>query len=209
MVSYFLDPQREQESVEQWLKNHEDFAEKFIENWLLTHPQSAKKLYSKYVHFLDAETLVPLMSPSSPKPSSPKRGKLNHFTSAPNLPISKRRRKSLYELRKLDKIDLFIELLTDVVSPDVNVNHLSHKILLNVLLLTNADRSSLFMVEGTDDSHILVSRLFDVTETTSVEDAIHDESEAIKMRMGVGIAGMVAKTGETINLEDAYKVRFN
>ena len=102
---------------------------------------------------------------------------------------------------------LFVELLTDVVSPDLDVDHLTHKILMNVLILTKADRSSLFLVEGPDDNQILVSRLFDVTENTSAEDAIHDESETIKMPMGVGIAGMAAKTGETINLKDAYEVR--
>lgn len=99
-----------------------------------------------------------------------------------------------------------MELLRDVVSPDFNVNSISHKILVNVLLLTNADRSSLFLTEGCSKKPILVSRLFDVTEDSTVESAIHDETEAIKIPIGFGIVGTVASTGERINLKDAYQV---
>ena len=100
-----------------------------------------------------------------------------------------------------------MELLRDVVSPDFDVNSLSHKILVNVILLTNADRSSLFLVEGPEDNPVLVSRLFDVMENSTVESALHEEVDAIKMPAGVGIAGYVAQTGEALNLEDAYEVR--
>lgn len=99
-----------------------------------------------------------------------------------------------------------MELLRHVVSPDFDVNSISHKILVNVLLLTNADRSSLFLAEGCSNNPILVSRLFDVTEDSTVESAIHDETEAIKIPVGVGIVGAVASTGEKINLKDAYQV---
>ena len=109
-------------------------------------------------------------------------------------------------MRKLDKHYLFVELLADVVSPNFDINHLTHKILVIVLVLTNADRSSLFLVEGPKDNPILVSRLFDVMENTSVEEAVHDDSEAIKIPMGTGIAGSVAKTGDTINAKNAYQV---
>ena len=99
-----------------------------------------------------------------------------------------------------------MELLADVVSPNFDVNHLSHKILANVLVLINGDRSSLFLVEGTEEQPVLVSRLFDVMEYTSVEDAIHDENEALKIPFGVGIIGYSAQHGVTINLENAYEV---
>ncbi len=100
-----------------------------------------------------------------------------------------------------------MELLTDVVSPNFDVNHLSHKILANVLVLINGDRSSLFLVEGTEENPVLVSRLFDVMEHTSVEDAIHEDNEALKIPFGKGIIGFAAQNGVAINLENAYKVR--
>lgn len=174
----------EEDEIEQWLMQHEAFAESFVDKWLAR--RHSRKQQS---------------SSLSQKVQQPP----YKFMNTPNVPKHKKR--PVAELRKLDKNKLFVELLTDVVSPDFDINHLTHKILVNILLLTNADRSSLFLVEGTGESQILVSRLFDVTENTKVEDAIHDESDSIKMPVGVGIAGMVAKTGETINLKDAYEVR--
>ena len=190
----------EQDFVEIWLGSHEDFARRFVESWLRDHPDEAKKLsiglnYCPSTHIMSNSFGV----------NFPESRILKHYISSPNLP-NQRRRKSTTELRKLDKHHLFVELLADVVSPNFDVNYLSHKILVNVLVLTNADRSSLFLVEGPEDNPILVSRLFDVTEETSVEEAVHDESEAIKMPVGMGIAGSVAKTGDTINLQNAYQV---
>ena len=92
------------------------------------------------------------------------------------------------ELLKMDKHSLFMELLRDVVAPNFDVNTLSHKILVNVMLLVNADRSSLFLAD--EGQKMLVSRLFDVTIESSVEDAIHEESEAIKIPFGKGLLAM-------------------
>lgn len=207
-MSRSLTPGFEEEYIQRWLNNHQDFAENFVEKWLLDHPKFIKTLYSKYGHLLGMQALIPQKAKSSPERIKGKKT-LRQYISTPNIPTHNWKRKPASELRKLNRQKLFVELLTDVVSPDVDINHLSHKILVNVLLLTTADRSSLFLVEGPEDNQILVSRLFDVTESISVEDAIHDETEAIKMPMGVGIAGTVAKTGEAINLQDAYEVRKN
>lgn len=190
----------DQDFVETWLGSHEEFTVRFVESWLRDHPDKAKKICLSLNYCPSTHAL-----PSSLGVNFPENRILKHYISAPNLP-NQRRRKTTTELRKLDKHHLFVELLTDVVSPNFDVNHLSHKILVNVLLLTNADRSSLFLVEGPEDNPILVSRLFDVMENTSVEEAVHDESEAIKMPVGLGIAGSVAKTGNTINLQNAYQV---
>ena len=62
------------------------------------------------------------------------------------------------------------------------------------------------MVEGPEDNRILVSRLFDITVNTPLEKATHEDADSIKIALGVGIAGTVAMTGETINLKDAYEV---
>lgn len=187
----------DEEYIGEWLSKNEEQAEAIIEHWLCSHPQSAKNLYIKYGHFIGMDAMTPLSSVIKSK-------SMRHYISASANQKWKRR---MSELRKLEKEQLFVELLKDVVSPDVDVNHLSHKILVNVLLLTKADRSSLFLVEGTGEDQILVSRLFDVTEGISVKDAVHDDSDAIKMALGVGIAGNVAETGEKINLKNAYDVR--
>ena len=191
----------EKRFVENWLDGHEDHARSFVERWLQAHSHQARALLEKLCN--QGNTTI-----TKPLGAAMEEGKLlNHCISTPNL-HSNRKKRSASELRKMDRHQLFMELLQDVVSPDMDVNSLSHKILVNVLLLTNADRSSLFLMDGgTEDSNpILVSRLFDVMEGTTVEDAVHEEADAIKIPVGVGIAGHAAKTGETINLQNAYEV---
>ena len=193
----------EKRFIENWLDGHEDYAYSFVERWLQAHSHRARALLEKLCN--QGNTTI-----TKPLGAALEEGKLlNHCISTPNL-HSNRKKRSVSELRKMDRHQLFMELLQDVVSPDMDVNSLSHKILVNVLLLTNADRSSLFLMDGgTEDSDnppILVSRLFDVMEGTTVEDAVHEEAEAIKIQVGVGIAGHAAKTGETINLKTAYEV---
>lgn len=187
----------EETFVENWLNSHEAFAAAFVERWLQSHPHQARVYLEKRCtrnvsrHFGVGGAL--------------EEGKMLKHFSTPNLHLN-RRKKPTSELRQMSRQELFMELLRDVVSPDFDVNHMSHKILVNVLVLTNADRSSLFLVEGPEDNPLLVSRLFDVMEHSSVEEALHDEVEAIKIPVGVGIIGHAAKTGETINLHDAYEV---
>ena len=191
----------EKRYVENWLDGHEDHARSFVERWLQAHSHQARALLEKLCN--QGNTTI-----TKPLGAAMEEGKLlNHCISTPNL-HSNRKKRSASELRKMDRHQLFMELLQDVVSPDMDVNSLSHKILVNVLLLTNADRSSLFLMDGgTEGSNpILVSRLFDVMEGTTVEDAVHEEADAIKIPVGVGIAGHAAKTGETINLQNAYEV---
>lgn len=191
----------DQEFVESWLESHEDFAASYVEKWLKSHPTAAKRhcIINNHCSSHNLHQHHGLAVPEGGR-------LLKQYISSPNLSSQTKRRKSTSELRKLDKQALFVELLKDVVSPDFDVNHLSHKILVNVLVLTNADRSSLFLVEGQEDSPVLVSRLFDVMENTSVEDAVHDDADAIKIPFGVGIIGAAAITGEHINLENAYEV---
>ncbi len=185
--------------VFKWLDSHQDSAAKYIGKWVQTHPSTSKRLCMQH------STSSPMFQPCVGQLEETQL--LNHHLSSPALPFSNRKRKSNAELRQLNRQELFMELLTDVVSPNFDVNHLSHKILANVLVLINGDRSSLFLVEGTEENPVLVSRLFDVMENTSVEDAIHEENEALKIPFGKGIIGFAAQNGVAINLENAYKVR--
>ncbi len=109
------------------------------------------------------------------------------------------------ELGTLSEHELFMELIRDIAD-ELDINKLSHKILVNVSLLTNGDRCSLFLVKGKSDKRYLVSRLFDVTSTSTVEESLKPEGSEIIIPIGVGIAGTTALTGDTINIPEAYEV---
>ena len=51
-----------------------------------------------------------------------------------------------------------------------------------------------------------MSKLFDVTENSDLEDTLHTEENHITVAFGSGIAGTVALTKEPINIKDAYQV---
>lgn len=122
-----------------------------------------------------------------------------------SVPVKKSSNRDLEELKKMDKQELIMELVRDIAN-DLDVNSLSHKILVNINVLLNADRASLFLREGEGENYNLVSRLFDVREGSTVAESYHAESEAIRIRCGVGIVGYVAQTKELVNIADAYQV---
>jgi dual 3',5'-cyclic-AMP and -GMP phosphodiesterase 11 len=76
----------------------------------------------------------------------------------------------------------------------------------NVSILTNADRCSLFLVQGErgSESRCLVSKLFDVCSQSTLEEM--EKKEEIRIPWGSGIVGYVAHSGEPLNIPDAYKV---
>lgn len=152
------------------------------------------------------------------KPSTP--GKLNMFNSGQrnsittsmfkryiegNISRIKQEKRNMAELKKMSESELFTELIKDIAT-ELDVNVLCHKILQNVNVLTKSDRSSLFLVRGSKESRHLVSKLFDVTETSSLKDSLHTEETEIKVPFGRGIAGCVAETKETVNIQEAYEV---
>ncbi|XP_039277552.1 cGMP-specific 3',5'-cyclic phosphodiesterase isoform X1 [Nilaparvata lugens] len=114
------------------------------------------------------------------------------------------------QLGLLDEGELFMELIRDV-SNELDIDVLCHKILVNVGLLTHADRCSLFLARGPPDNRYLVAKLFDVTVDTELEDALQKaKAEEIRIPFGVGVAGSVAQTRRVININDAYEdPRFN
>lgn len=76
----------------------------------------------------------------------------------------------------------------------------------NVSILTKADRCSLFLVQGErgSESRCLVSKLFDVCSQSTLEEM--EKKDEIRIPWGSGIVGFVAKSGEPVNIPDAYKV---
>lgn len=58
-----------------------------------------------------------------------------------------------------------MELIRDVAN-ELDIDVLCHKILVNVGLLTNADRGSLFLAKGIPPNRYLLAKLFDVTQDT-------------------------------------------
>ena len=115
-------------------------------------------------------------------------------------------RRSRSELKALDEKELMYELVIDICN-DLDVTSLCHKILQNVCVLLNADRCSLFLVHGRESQEkILVAKLFDVGFHTTLEQA-SENRESIKINWGTGIIGYVAKTGDPLNIPDAYEVR--
>lgn len=76
-------------------------------------------------------------------------------------------------LSELDEGELFMELIKDVAN-ELDIDVLCHKILVNVGLLTHADRGSLFLVKGNNSqSRYLVAKLFDVTQDTGKHDSLN------------------------------------
>lgn len=114
------------------------------------------------------------------------------------------------DLTSLDESELFMELIRDVAN-ELDIDVLCHKILVNVSLLTHADRGSLFLARGPPEARYLVAKLFDVRQDTQFDDAVRQaRTEDIRIPFGVGIAGTVAQSKQLINIKNAYQdPRFN
>ncbi|XP_052269841.1 cGMP-specific 3',5'-cyclic phosphodiesterase-like isoform X2 [Dreissena polymorpha] len=186
-------------AVEMYLLENADF----LENWLKKHATSE---FLQKIKSMD-------VARKKPKFSTAARNSItsNMFKSYVYGMVTKQKR-SLVEREKLlamSESEMFMELIRDIAS-ELDVSVLCHKILRNVSILTGSDRGSLFLVRGSSDKRYLVSKLFDVTENSTLEDSLHTEETEIKVPFGRGIAGHVALTKETINITDAYQdPRFN
>ena len=115
-------------------------------------------------------------------------------------------RRTHSELKALDERELMYELVIDICN-DLDVTSLCHKILQNVSILLNADRCSMFLVQGPkgSENRVLVSTLFDVNIHSTLQDC-KEKSEEIRVSWGTGIIGYVAQTGIPVNIPDAYEV---
>lgn len=199
--------------VEKYLDDHQDFTKSYFErkatssmvdNWMSSrsHRPGSRAMEVNHVKRDSVKSHVMLK-----KDNNFTNDRLNSIFGSERderkMSVPRRRRKS--KLGELDEKELFMELIRDIAN-ELDINMLSHKILVNVSILTNADRCSLFLVRGSRDNKVLVSKLFDVTSESTVDEAIRSEEDEICVPLGVGIAGHAAATGESINIKDAYLV---
>ena len=182
------------EEVEQFLISNPEF----LENWIKKH--GTPSLISK-IKDLEVEKKPSFQATARNSITS------NMFKSYVDGMVKKKKTKefSRQALLNMTETELFMELIRDIAS-ELDVNVLCHKILRNVSVLTGSDRGSLFLVKGSKENRYLVSKLFDVTETSTLEESLHTEDTEIKVPFGRGIAGTVALTKETINIKEAYEV---
>ncbi|XP_023947233.2 cGMP-specific 3',5'-cyclic phosphodiesterase isoform X2 [Bicyclus anynana] len=125
-------------------------------------------------------------------------------------PVKRSRSPSNSAQRQLEEADLFMDLIKDVAN-ELDIDVLCHKILVNVCLLTAADRGSLFLAKGTPPARYLQAKLFDVTRDTDLYTALRiAQTQEIRINFGVGVAGLAAQTKHPINIKNAYAdPRFN
>ena len=114
---------------------------------------------------------------------------------------------SKLDLKNRNERQFFFEIVRDIAN-DLDLTTLSYKILVNVGILTNADRCSLFLVEGPKGKQTLVSKIFDVhvRGPCSPSKDFIDQQREIRVPWGKGLVGYAAETGETVNIPDAYAV---
>jgi cGMP-specific 3',5'-cyclic phosphodiesterase len=108
-------------------------------------------------------------------------------------------------LRELNEHEMFMELIRDIAN-ELDVNVLCHKIIMNVSILTNSDRGSLFLAKGPADNRYLYPKLFDVTAVSTLEESLKAAERGFYIPFGKGIAGHVAQTKEIVNINEAYDV---
>lgn len=114
-----------------------------------------------------------------------------------------------YRLKETNEREFFLELVKDI-SNDLDLTNLSYKILINVCILVDADRCSLFLVEGPAHKRTLVSKFFDVHSGTTVRPSSSTlNSNEVQVPWGKGIIGYVAEHGETVNIPNAYEVNLS
>ncbi|KAM4626223.1 dual 3',5'-cyclic-AMP and -GMP phosphodiesterase 11A [Discoglossus pictus] len=112
-----------------------------------------------------------------------------------------------YYLKENNERAFFLELVKDI-SNELNLTSLCYKILIFVCIMVDADRCSLFLVEGTTNKKSLVSKFFDVhAGTTLLPSLSMENSNEVQVPWGKGIIGYVAEHGETVNIPDAYQDR--
>ncbi|XP_062580029.1 cGMP-specific 3',5'-cyclic phosphodiesterase-like isoform X5 [Saccostrea cucullata] len=192
-----------------------------VEQYLIKNPEFLKTYLSKH-----GAPDITHRDGSHSEPSSPevKIKRLPNFTSGRgnsittsifkkyvegNLERIKKTSKDRNQLLSMSEDEVFMELIRDIAT-ELDVNVLCHKILKNVSILTRSDRGSLFLARGSKENRYLVSKLFDVTEVSTINESLHTEETEIIVPFGKGIAGFVAQSKETVNIKDAYEdPRFN
>ncbi len=91
---------------------------------------------------------------------------------------------------KIEKFNQLIEA-AKIVNSSLDLDEILSTVLTNAIHATNADRGTVYLID--EDKKELWSKVIQADKTIE-----------IRMPLGVGIAGQVASTGETINISDAY-----
>ena len=108
------------------------------------------------------------------------------------------------QLRMANERDFFLEIVKDI-SHDLDLKSLTSRILINIGILLDADRGSLFFVEGPKGKQSLVSKVFDVYTGTNCIPTCQGDN-MVRVPWGQGIIGHVAATGEPVNITRASQV---
>ncbi len=198
--------------------------ENAVRTYLLTHPDFARSWFKENIgketleEWIDMDTVVPLPNVGTTSSlelkvsNSAEAFASDAFKSL--MAEGRRRRESVridHTKRSKQKLalsekELLLELIRDVAT-ELDVNVLCYKILSNVSLLTKSDRGSLFLASGTKEKGFLVSKLFDVSAQSTIEESLTTGDKEIIIPFGRGIAGSVAERKKPINIKDCYKVR--
>ncbi|KAJ3279886.1 cGMP-specific 3',5'-cyclic phosphodiesterase [Borealophlyctis nickersoniae] len=95
----------------------------------------------------------------------------------------------------------FFEIATTVYS-SLDVNTIVSRALTAAADLVNAERCSLFLVDK--EAGELYSSVWDVGNRGAGIDLTQSDDGQFRIKIGSGIAGWVAQTGQSVNVEDAY-----
>uniref|UniRef100_T1JG26 Phosphodiesterase n=1 Tax=Strigamia maritima TaxID=126957 RepID=T1JG26_STRMM len=98
--------------------------------------------------------------------------------------------------------EFFLDIVKDIAN-DLDLKSITHKIIVNLTVLLEADGASLFFVESSRGKQTLVSKVFDVHCGTNILPTASNGDNEIQVPWGKGIIGHVAETGESVNLINA------
>ena len=193
------------EQVEQYLLDNTEF----LDDWFANHGNSEmiRRLKTKVNSLTPKKKKVLDYSPGAAKTNQTTTNMFRRYVEGNLTKIKKVVALQKEDLQNLNETDLFMELIRDIAT-ELDVNMLCHKILQNISILTKSDRGSLFLARGSQNNKFLVSKLFDVTKTSTLVESIHTDETEIKVPFGRGIAGHVALTKETVNIKEAYEVKY-
>ncbi|XP_064618412.1 cAMP and cAMP-inhibited cGMP 3',5'-cyclic phosphodiesterase 10A-like [Liolophura sinensis] len=107
------------------------------------------------------------------------------------------------------KLNDFLLGTTRIMFDDMmSIDSLIQNIMMYTKGLVNADRASLFLVD--EEKQEMYADYFDDGKVDEHDRPIFEKKSQIRFSINRGIAGHVAKTGQSVNIHDAYKdPRFN
>ncbi|CAG2116922.1 unnamed protein product, partial [Medioppia subpectinata] len=112
-------------------------------------------------------------------------------------------------LSRQRKLNTFLLTVVKSIFQDmISMETVIAKIMEYAKTLVSADRTSLFLVDSNDKQ--LYAHIFEVNDNKANSDDPAITKKEIRFPIGTGIAGTVAKTGQALNIPDAYEdQRFN